>query len=108
MEFNGKLDFWDLRYYTTLSEEIKYSVDKEKLRDYFPMETVTKGLLEIYQQLLGITFIEVQDPEKWHEDVKLVRKKKSSSFLLAVKKLIQCFTIKFNSFFSVSSFGHGI
>jgi len=48
-------------------------VDKEKLRDFFPMETVTKGLLEIYQQLLGVTFVEVQDPEKWHDDVKLVR-----------------------------------
>ena len=26
--FNGQLDFWDLRYYSTLIEETKYSVDQ--------------------------------------------------------------------------------
>jgi Zn-dependent oligopeptidase len=27
-EFNGQLDFWDMRYYNNLIEETKYSVDK--------------------------------------------------------------------------------
>jgi Zn-dependent oligopeptidase len=34
--FNGQLDFWDMRYYTNLIEETKYSVDKELLKEYFP------------------------------------------------------------------------
>ena len=36
------------------------------------METVTKGLLQIYQQLLGLRFVEVEEAEKWHEEVKVV------------------------------------
>ena len=55
-------------------EEIKYSVDQEVLQQYFPLETVIKGSLQIYQELLGLKFSEIeQDVEKWHEEVKLVR-----------------------------------
>ena len=55
-------------------EEIKYSVDQEILQQYFPLETVIQGSLQIYQELLGLKFSEIeQDVEKWHEEVKLVR-----------------------------------
>ena len=49
-------------------------MDKELLKEYFPMDTVTKGMLKIYQDLLGLKFVEcTHDVDKWQEEVRLVR-----------------------------------
>ncbi|XP_022240182.1 thimet oligopeptidase-like isoform X2 [Limulus polyphemus] len=70
-EFDEKLNFWDLQYYTTKIEEIKYSVDQDKLREYFPLPIVTKGLLDIYQELLSLKFSLVENAKVWHPDVQM-------------------------------------
>ena len=72
-EYDGKVNFWDVRYYLNMIEETRYSVDKQKLKEYFPLEKVNQGMLEIYQSLLGLTFTECTDGvDQWHEEVKLV------------------------------------
>jgi len=68
-ENNGKLDFWDFRYYMAMVEEKQYAVDQEKLKEYFPMEVVTAGLMDIYQRILGLKFTKIEGGEMWHEDV---------------------------------------
>merc|ERR1712059_91064 len=70
-ENSGKLDFWDFRYYMAMVEEKQYAVDQEKLKEYFPMEVVTAGLMDIYQRLLGLKFTRVEEGEVWHDDVEM-------------------------------------
>ena len=72
-DFDGKVGMWDFRYYMTRVEEKKYAVDQNVLKEYFPMEVVTKGLLEIYQTLLSLKFEEIPNAQTWHPDVTLVR-----------------------------------
>ncbi|XP_067121537.1 thimet oligopeptidase-like [Centruroides vittatus] len=69
--FEDKLHSSELHYYNNMVKEIKYSVDENKLREYFPLPTVTKGLLNIYQELLSLEFAEIKNPVVWHPDVQL-------------------------------------
>ncbi|KAG1656277.1 Thimet oligopeptidase [Nymphon striatum] len=70
-DYDGKINTWDTQYYLNMVEEKKYAVDQEKLREYFPLPVVTKGLLEIYQELLNLKFAEVTNPKVWHPDVQM-------------------------------------
>uniref|UniRef100_A0A8C2DIB3 Neurolysin (metallopeptidase M3 family) n=1 Tax=Cyprinus carpio TaxID=7962 RepID=A0A8C2DIB3_CYPCA len=51
LEFDGQLHAWDMPYYMN--------------------QVVTEGLLNIYQDLLGLRFQRVQDAHVWHDSVKL-------------------------------------
>jgi thimet oligopeptidase len=53
-EGNDLFGMADLRYYIRKAEEEEFKVDYETVKQYFPMAVVTAGLLQIYQDLLGV------------------------------------------------------
>jgi thimet oligopeptidase len=67
----AKLEMADLRYYTRMREEKEFAVDHQQIKQYFPVPVVTAGLLRIYQDLLGLTFIAVPYDSRWgwHKNV---------------------------------------
>uniref|UniRef100_A0A023FXA5 Putative thimet oligopeptidase ixodes scapularis thimet oligopeptidase n=1 Tax=Amblyomma parvum TaxID=251391 RepID=A0A023FXA5_AMBPA len=71
--FDGELQVWDVAFYKNLVEERHYKVDQEKLRAYFPLDVVMKGLFGIYELLLGLKFEEVENPALWHPEARLFK-----------------------------------
>ncbi|KAJ1937720.1 metalloendopeptidase [Linderina macrospora] len=70
-EYTGLYN-WDFRYYTTQIKERKHNISEEEIKQYFPMQEVTRGALDIYQNMLGLKFVKVENPESvWHPDVEM-------------------------------------
>ncbi|NNC91589.1 MAG: Zn-dependent oligopeptidase [Acidimicrobiia bacterium] len=65
------LQQWDVSYYTTQITRDEYGVDQYKVAEYFPLETVIDGMLNITADMFGVTYRRVADPAAWHPDVYL-------------------------------------
>lgn len=82
--FDGKYYLWDHRFYDRMLLEKEYALDQEKLAEYFPLQTTIRGMLEIFEQLFGLVFIEITESDRllisptrkgedivWHPDVQV-------------------------------------
>jgi len=65
-----KLQRWDFSYYSEKLKKSKYDFDIELLRPYFQLEKVRQGIFDLYGRLYGIRFIEANNIEVYHPDVK--------------------------------------
>ena len=68
------LEPWDIAYWSEKLRAEKYSYDEEKLRAYFPVNTVIRGLFECAGRLYNVSFrphlgVDVWDPEVRFYDV---------------------------------------
>jgi thimet oligopeptidase len=63
------LNAWEWRYYNNRLKKEKYSIDHEKIKEYFPLETVVKGMFEVFGEVLGARFVPAPLPA-WHKDVR--------------------------------------
>ena len=82
--FDGRYYLWDNRFYDRMLLENEYSLDQEKLAEYFPLQTTIRGMLGIFEQLFGLVFVEITDADRasisptgkgedivWHPEVKV-------------------------------------
>ncbi|KAG8531712.1 uncharacterized protein KY384_003344 [Bacidia gigantensis] len=82
--FDDHYFLWDHPYYNRIMLEKDYSVDHEQLSEYFPLSTCLPKMLQIFEKLLGLAFVEVVGKERdelspdgngdhilWHKDCHL-------------------------------------
>ncbi len=64
-----QLEKWDGAYYSEKLRQELFNLDDEKLKPYFKLQNVQQGAFEVAKRLFGLTFTEVFDIDKSHEDV---------------------------------------
>lgn len=64
-----KLQQHNMMYLINQDKKQRYDVDNELVREYFPLEHVTKGMFSIYEKLLGVKFKRTASVPTWHSDV---------------------------------------
>ena len=75
------LQRWDFSYYSEKLKQEKYDFDAELLRPYFPLESVRRGIFDLYGRLYGLTFQEAKGIEVYHPDVKVYEVYDGSRFM---------------------------
>ncbi len=63
------LEKWDGSYYSEKLKQKLYSLDDEVLKPYFKLENVLNGAFTVAEKLFGISFKEVFNIDKYHEEV---------------------------------------
>ncbi len=62
---------WDWGYYDTQQRRTEYGVDNFEVAKYFPLPQVLEGMLELTSEMFGISYREIKDFDRWHQDVQL-------------------------------------
>lgn len=79
-----KLEKWDGAYYSEKLKQQLFNLDDEKLKPYFQLEKVLNGAFTIAEKLYGLTFTEVFDIDKYHEEVTTYEVRGKNNELIAV------------------------
>ncbi len=66
-----RLSIWDWRYYQQRVQRERFDVDQFEVAHYFPLDRTLDGMFELYQRLVGVRFVPVEDARAWHPDVRL-------------------------------------
>ncbi|MUI55561.1 oligopeptidase A [Aliivibrio fischeri] len=65
-----ELDLWDITYYSEKLKQKLYQISDEELRPYFPESKAVSGLFEVLNRLFGMTVVEREGVDVWHESVR--------------------------------------
>ncbi|KAI1334447.1 peptidase family M3 [Xylariaceae sp. FL0016] len=79
---DGNYYLWDHRFYDRMMVEQEYNIDENKIAEYFPLSSTVQGMLHIFEEIFGLTFVKLDTEERqklsptgkaediaWHEDV---------------------------------------
>eukprot|EP01060_Flectonema_neradi_P034585 TRINITY_DN610_c2_g1_i2.p1 TRINITY_DN610_c2_g1~~TRINITY_DN610_c2_g1_i2.p1 ORF type:complete len:416 (+),score=40.48 TRINITY_DN610_c2_g1_i2:49-1296(+) len=71
--FDGVLHPWDVTFYTERLTEREYGIDKELIRQHFPLDHVVATTMNLYEGILGLRITEVPSASfsSWHDEVRL-------------------------------------
>ena len=61
---DGNYYLWDNRFYDRMMVEKEYSIDEQKIAEYFPLQSTIEGMLTIFEELFGFVFVEVDPAER--------------------------------------------
>ncbi|HEX8563238.1 MAG TPA: M3 family metallopeptidase [Flavobacterium sp.] len=79
-----RLEKWDGAYYSEKLKQQLYNLDDEKLKPYFKLENVLEGAFTVANRLFGLAFVEINDVDKYHEDVQTYEVKDLTGALVAI------------------------
>ncbi|WP_324023694.1 M3 family metallopeptidase [Maribacter sp. BPC-D8] len=65
-----RLEKWDSSFYSEKLKQELFNLDDEKLKPYFKLENVINGVFKVAEKLFDLQFEEVNDIEKYHDEVK--------------------------------------
>ncbi|KAB2823960.1 oligopeptidase A [Aliivibrio finisterrensis] len=65
-----ELDLWDVTYYSEKLKQKLYQISDEELRPYFPESKAVSGLFEVLSRVFGMTVVEREGVDVWHESVR--------------------------------------
>lgn len=73
-----RINPWDKEYYLEKIRKARFDIDQEALRKYFPTDHTQNWILQIVEQLYGVSFEKV-DTAGWHEDVQVYHLRDSNT-----------------------------
>jgi len=79
-----QLEKWDGAYYSEKLKQQLFNLDDEKLKPYFQLEKVLDGAFIVAKKLYGLTFTEVFDIDKYHEEVTTYEVKDADNNLVSI------------------------
>ncbi|SHG62893.1 M3 family metallopeptidase [Flavobacterium johnsoniae] len=79
-----QLEKWDGAYYSEKLKQQLFNLDDEKLKPYFQLEKVLDGAFTVAKKLYGLTFTEVFDIDKYHEEVTTYEVKDADNNLVSI------------------------
>lgn len=75
---SGALSAWELPYWANQYKKKNYRVDEEKIKEYFPTDTVIDGMFNVFGNLFGLRFEKAALPV-WHPDVQVYQIKDAAT-----------------------------